>query len=230
MLEYLQSMWNHPWKPISRPAIVAWLVFYVWFLLYAFNAHGRGLFIDMANLVVHEGGHNLFGWFGPTLGLWGGTLLQLLVPFLLAVYFFTERQIPGFIFCLFFFFENFLGIATYMADARAMVLPLVTTGDPEFVKHDWNTIFGSLGLLEYDTKIAAVVRLLGWCGMIACVIGLALRARCQENGSSVSITFPKPSVPLAQRYPGKRTITAAAPQTGKDGTEAHSETRPVAKA
>jgi len=174
MIKILQSILGQPWKPISRPAIGAWLVFYCWFLLYAFNAHGRGLFIDMANLVVHEGGHNLFGWFGETLGLWGGTLLQLLVPFLLAVYFFSQRQVPGFVFSVFFFFENWLGIATYMADARAMELPLVTTGDPEFVKHDWNTIFGNLGLLEYDTKIAAVVRLLGWCGMIACVIWLAL--------------------------------------------------------
>jgi len=29
-----------------------------------------------------------------------------------------------------FFFENWLYTATYMADARAMALPLVTTGDP----------------------------------------------------------------------------------------------------
>ena len=70
-------------------------------------------------LVVHEGGHNLFGWFGPTLGLWGGTLLQWLVPLLLAAYFFSQRQTAGFVFCLFFFFENWLYTATYMADARA---------------------------------------------------------------------------------------------------------------
>lgn len=211
MLEYLKSLFDEPWKPVSRPAIAAWLVFYTWFLCYAFNAHGRGLFIDMANLVVHEGGHNLFGWFGPTLGLWGGTLLQLLVPFLLAAYFFTERQVPGYAFSLFFFFENFLGIATYMADARAMELPLVTTGDPEFVKHDWNTIFGNLGLLEYDTKIAAAVRLIGWCGMIACVIWLGLRARQQETSASAPMAFPTPSVPLAQRYPGKAGTATPAP-------------------
>ena len=202
MLEYLQSILDQRWKPISRVAIAAWVIFYVWFLIYAFNAHGGGLFIDMVNLVIHEGGHNLFGWFGPTLGLWGGTLLQLLVPFLLACSFFKQRQIPGFIFSLFFFFENWLNIATYMADARAMQLPLVTTGDSEFVKHDWNTIFGSLGLLEYDTKIAATVRLLGWCGMIGCVVWLALRARV-ENIEPIAVTFPKPAISLAQRYPGK---------------------------
>jgi hypothetical protein len=173
---------NQPWKPVSRLALAAWLVFYVAFLGYAFSAHGGFLFIDMPNLIVHEGGHNLFGWFGPTLGLWGGTLLQWLVPFLLAVYFFTRRETTGFVFCLFFFFENWLYTATYMADARAMELPLVTTGDPEFAKHDFNAIFSSLGVLAYDTKIAAVVRTLGWCGMIAVVIWFAR----QKPGSKAS--------------------------------------------
>ena len=103
MLESLQSIFDapffdEPWKPVSRAALAAWLTFYVAFLAYAFSAHGGFLFIDSANLVVHEGGHNLFDWFGPTLGLWGGTLLQWLVPFLLAVYFFTERQTTGFVF------------------------------------------------------------------------------------------------------------------------------------
>jgi hypothetical protein len=126
--------------------------------------------------VVHEGGHNLFGWFGPTLYLWGGTLLQWMVPFLLAAYFFKERQTTGFVFCSFFFFENWLYTATYMADARAQVLPLVTTGDPEFVEHDWFKIFSSIGVLNYDTRIAAVVQMLGWLGMIGVIAWFALRA------------------------------------------------------
>lgn len=112
MLDYLQCMLDEPWKPFSRPALIAWLIFYAGFLAYAFSAHGGFLFIDSANLVVHEGGHNLFGWFGPTLGLWGGTLLQWLVPLLLAAYFFTQRHTAGFVFCLFFFFENWLYTAT----------------------------------------------------------------------------------------------------------------------
>jgi hypothetical protein len=168
-------LFDKPWQPVSRPAQVAWLIFYAGFLTYAFRAHGDMLFIDLANLVVHEGGHNLFRWFGPTLCLWGGTLLQWLVPFLLAAYFFTERQTTGFVFCLFFFFENWLYTATYMADARAQILPLVTTGDPEFAEHDFFRIFTSLGVLDYDTRIAAVVRLLGWCGMIGIVLWFALR-------------------------------------------------------
>jgi hypothetical protein len=185
MLEYLQSTLEEPWKLVSRPAVVAWLVFYAGFLTYAITAHGGFLFIDSANLVVHEGGHNLFGWFGATLGLWGGTLLQWLVPLLLAAYFFTQRQTSGFVFCLFFFFENWLCTATYMADARAQELPLVTTGDPDFVEHDFHAIFSSLGVLDYDTKIAAVVRILGWCGMLACVAWLAWRLRSVGSEAKV---------------------------------------------
>jgi hypothetical protein len=172
---------NRPWKPVSRPALAAWLIFYVWFMLYAFSAHGGFLFIDSANLVVHEGGHNLFAWFGPTLCLWGGTLLQWLVPFLLAGYFFSQRETAGFVFCLFFFFENWLYTATYMADARAQVLPLVTTGDPDFVEHDFFRIFSNLGVLSLDTQIASVVRILGWCGMLACAAWLASRWKASEE-------------------------------------------------
>jgi hypothetical protein len=182
MLVRLQSIldalcFNGPWKPVSRPVLVAWLIFYVAFLAYAFSAHGGYLLIDSANLIVHEGGHNLFGWFGPTLGLWGGTLLQLLVPLLLAAYFFIGRQVTGYVFCLFFFFENWLYTATYMADARAQVLPLVTTGDPDFVEHDFHLIFTSLDVLDHDTQIASVVRALGWCGMVAVVAWLAAKNR-----------------------------------------------------
>jgi hypothetical protein len=182
MLEPLQEILDEPWKPVSRPALVGWLIFYAWFLVYAFSAHGGYLFIDSANLVVHEGGHNLFSWFGHTIMLWGGTGLQWLVPFLLALYFFSQRQTTGFVFCLFFFFENWLYTATYMADARAQVLPLVTTGDPDFVEHDFFAIFSSLGVLNHDTQIAAVVRIIGWCGMLSVVAWLALRApRNQEQ-------------------------------------------------
>ena len=201
MIESLQPILDEPWKPVSRAELVAWLIFYVGFLGYAFSAHGGSLFIDCANLVVHEGGHNLFGWFGSTLGLWGGTLLQWLVPFLLAAYFFTGRQSTGFVFCLFFFFENWLYTATYMADARAQVLPLVTTGDPDFVEHDFYAIFSSLGVLNHDTQIAAVVRLLGWCGMIAAVVWLATRTlRHQESGKSgVSSTAESQEIILNRR-------------------------------
>jgi hypothetical protein len=161
---------------MSRASLIGWLLFYAGFLLYAALSHSGFLFIDYANLVVHEGGHLLFGWLGPTAGLWGGTLLQWLVPALLAAYFFAQRQIAGYCFCLFLLFENFLYTATYMADARAQVLDLVSVGESDS-PHDWYNIFSSLGLLQQDIRIAAIVRFLGWTGMLATAAWLCWRGR-----------------------------------------------------
>src|SRR6204780_883333 len=157
---------------------------------------------------------------GPTLGLWGGTLLQWLVPFLLAVYFFNERHTAGIVLCLFFFFENWLYTATYMADARAQVLPLVTTGDPEFAEHDFFRIFSDLGVLNYDTKIAAVVRLLGWCGMIAVVVWFALRPsgrkKQPEEHTTFETRFPSTIAPggptKPEIYPGPKFAFSGSPK------------------
>lgn len=164
------------WAPVSKPALWAWLGFYGLFLVYAFADTDGFLFIDQANLIVHEAGHLLFGWFGQTLGLWGGTLFELIVPAALAIYFAVQRQTAAVAFCAFFFFENFLYISAYMADARAQLLPLVTVGDPEFGAHDWFRIFSQLGLLEHDAAIARFVKLIGWMGMLGSAAWLSWRA------------------------------------------------------
>ena len=125
--------------------------------------------IDLVFVPIHEGGHLLFGYLGHGFMVAGGTLLQLLVPLSLAAWFCFQRQIAGTAFRMFCFFEQFLPIATYMADARAQELPLITVGDPEFVEHDWFAMFSSLGLLQHDTQMASVVHMAGWVGMISVV-------------------------------------------------------------
>jgi hypothetical protein len=165
------------WQSVSKPALIGWLAFYALFLIYAARDISGFLFIDNVNLAVHEGGHLLFGWFGPTLGVWGGTLLELIVPALLTVYFALLGQTAATAFTAFFFFENFLYISVYMADARAQALPLVTVGDPEYGEHDWFRIFSQLGLLRQDHAIAGVVKFIGWAGMLATVAWLARRYR-----------------------------------------------------
>lgn len=169
--EFMKAL-QEDWKPVSRPALFGWLAFYVFFLMYAFSKHGDGLFIDLVFLPIHEGGHLLFSWLGQTMGVAGGTLLQLGVPLAIASYFLFERQLLGTAFAAFFFFENFLQISTYMADARKLELPLVTVGNADDVGHDWNILFSQIGILKYDTRIAALVYLLGWLGMIGVVVWL----------------------------------------------------------
>ena len=148
------------WQPVSRPVFIAWLVFYALFALHI-ATDGDGFPITHpVNLVIHEAGHPIFHAFGYTMGILGGTLAEILVPLLIAAYFFRQRHTTGVTFALFWMFTTSSGIATYMADARTVALPLIGSGD-----HDWEILFGQWGVLHLDTKIAAVVRALGWLGM-----------------------------------------------------------------
>src|SRR5260370_27215429 len=158
------------WKPIARYAGIGWLCFYLLFLVYAAADRSGFLFLDYANLMIHECGHPLFSGFGYTIMILGGTLAELIVPLLCAVYFFWRREILGFAFCSFWFFENFPYIGTYMADARAQDLPLVGSGD-----HDWAILFGQWGWLAHDQKIGGAGRAVGWIGMIWGVGGVGWR-------------------------------------------------------
>ena len=169
------------WQPVSKAALAGWLVFYNLFLLHAATDKDGFLLMDSANLIVHEAGHLLFGWLGRTPGLWGGTLLELLVPAALAAHFAWDRKTTGVAFAAFFFFENFLYISVYMADARAQVLPLVMVGDPEMGGHDWFRIFSQLGLLQQDRTIAAAVKVVGWLGMLGTAAGLIRVATRPDN-------------------------------------------------
>ncbi len=164
---------TEPWRPLPRWAAGGWLAFYALFLFQLARGSGFLSMIDLVFVPIHEGGHLLFGYLGHGLMVAGGTLLQLFVPYALASYFCFQRQIAGTAFCIFCFFEQFLPIATYMADARAQELPLITVGNPEFVEHDWFAMFSGLGLLEHDTQIASVTRIAGWLGMIGVVAWLA---------------------------------------------------------
>jgi hypothetical protein len=143
--------------------------------------------IDLVFIPIHEGGHLLFHYFGEFIGVAGGTLLQLGVPLMLATYFIFQRHVQGSAFCLFFFFEQLLPVSTYMADARAQQLPLLTVGDADYVIHDWNYLFGKLGLLQHDTQIAMAVRVLGWIGMLATTGWMVYRSLRPEN-SPVRVT------------------------------------------
>ena len=162
VLQTLESDWD----PIPRWALLAWSGFYLLFLYQAARGTGFLLLMDGVFVPIHEGGHLLFRFFGELLNIAGGTLLQLGVPVALAIYFLFQRQAQGVAFCMFFFFEQFLPIATYMADARRQDLPLLTIGDGDYVIHDWNYLFSKVGLLQHDIQIAAAVRFIGWLGML----------------------------------------------------------------
>src|SRR6267378_5977452 len=150
------------WEPVARGALIAALAFYA-ILIGNAVLHGT-LFqwFDLVFVPIHEGGHLLFGYFGQWIMVAGGTLLQLFVPFALTVYFIFKRQLLGTAFCAFFFFEQFLPIGIYMADARCQCLQYVTVGDPE--------------LAEHDSQIGTFFRFLGWVGMVGTIAWFAWRS------------------------------------------------------
>src|SRR5258708_28573632 len=158
-------------KAIAGYGGIGWLCFYLLFLVYAAADRTGFLFLDYANLMIHECGHPLFSGFGYTMMMMGGTLAELIVPLLCAAYFFWRREISRFAFCAFWFFENFPYIGTYMADARAQELPLVGSGD-----HYWASVFGQWGWLAQDQKIGGATRAMGGIGMLSVMGWLAWRA------------------------------------------------------
>jgi hypothetical protein len=158
------------WTRVSRIGGGLCIVFYLLFLLYAWRDRTGFLFADFVNLPIHEAGHYFFSWFGQTIMILGGTLGELLVPLFCAAFFFFHRQTYGLVFSLFWFFENFLYIGTYMADARIGILPLVNSDES-----DWTILFGQWGVLPYDQRIGQFTRQLGWLGMVAVVAWLGCR-------------------------------------------------------
>ena len=133
--------------------------------------------LDHANLLFHEAGHPFVGIFCTRLETYGGTLGQLTFPVLLAVSFWRKRQAAAFAASVIWFFENWLNIARYMADARALELPLVGGGD-----HDWNTIFTRWNILQHDLDIAHGVKTGAWIGMTLAVLWACWRWRRSKEG------------------------------------------------
>lgn len=180
-----------PWNAVSTPAIMA-ISFGFAVVIYCLaradlTNMGSSLVLFMVhnvNLVFHEAGHWIFGVFGSeTLMILGGSLNQVLIPLVVAASFWARREAVGFAFGLFWMFESFVDVSVYMADARALQLPLIGGLGEE--AHDWRNLFMHWGLLSKDTAIAGYVRKIGWIGMVSVWIWLVWRwFVCRERGES----------------------------------------------
>ena len=155
-------------KMVSTPKYIAFVIgFLILAALLVFDADGYIRFIDDANLWFHEGGHFIFGLFGDTMGLYGGTLGQLIIPIICGVAFWRQGSLVSVSVASLWFFENFFDISIYMADARAQRLPLL--GPPGGI-HDWAAILSSWGVLQHDTTLATILRALGWLGLLLTLV------------------------------------------------------------
>jgi hypothetical protein len=160
------------WKPVSKPALIGGSLAALAFMLYAALQEGGFLILDYVNLPIHEAGHLVFAVFGSTLAVWGGTLLQIIFPAAFFIYFLLHGDTAGTFFGAFWTGESLLYSATYIGDARAMVLPLVGGGE-----HDWNIILTQMGLLASDRTIADVVRLVGWAILVLSLLWFVKKGR-----------------------------------------------------
>jgi hypothetical protein len=157
----LNNLETNDWNEVTTKKLLGFTAGMGAFLLLVFMSEPGFVFLlDHANLLFHEAGHPAVGLFCSRLTVYGGTLGQLVFPVVLAVSFWRKREALSFAASVIWFFENWLNIARYMADARAQVLPLVGGGE-----HDWTNIFSRWGVLTHDTQIATVVRTVGWVGM-----------------------------------------------------------------
>lgn len=141
--------------------------------LYAWYRHIQeptygGIFFGL-NFGLHELGHFIFAPFGEFMMILGGSLFQCLVPFIGIIMFLKQNDHFGVAFCFGWEATNLYYVATYIADARAMALPLLTPFGVE-AYHDWNYILSRTGLLRYDTFIAWLVRIIASICMIICLV------------------------------------------------------------
>lgn len=142
--------------------LLALLLPYVVWLIFAYRYH----FIDGVNLLMHEAGHVIFGFFGRTMHFLGGTLGQLFFPAAFVFYFWRRGQrfesyVVGLWLC-----ESLMYTAEYMGDARAMRLPLVGGHI-----HDWNYLLAKWGLLTHAEDLGQTLHILASIGAIICLGG-----------------------------------------------------------
>jgi len=117
--------------------------------LAAYWVINRGEFglLDNIDLVIHEAGHFFFMLFGKFIYTLGGTLMQIILPSIIAGYFSRNNYRTGVQFGLLWLGQNIINISIYAADARARKLPLL---GGKKVYHDWHYLLGEVGILEYD--------------------------------------------------------------------------------
>ena len=118
---------------------------------------------------THEFGHMVFAFFGEWLTVAGGSIAQVAIPVLVALLFWRQKERVGIAVCGGWLAISLAQMAVYMADARALELDLLSFS-PDADTHDWNYLFKSLGIIQYDVRIGTFVRHVGWLALAASLV------------------------------------------------------------
>lgn len=146
------------------------LLFFVYVLARHLSDPMYSSVIGALNLGIHELGHYIFGFLGQFLGIAGGTIFQLFVPVFAVFNFYRQRDFFAIALSFGWLSTNLFNVGTYAADARTLSLPLVSPfggGDNE-VYHDWEYMLSTLNILQYDSVVALVFRVLAVISMLVC--------------------------------------------------------------
>ncbi len=147
-----------PTTPVARAGRVALLLILAWFALRHLSDPAYQGIYGGINLVLHEAGHLVFGWFGSRwLAAAGGTLFHLICVVAVGVAFWRQRDPFAVAVTIWWLGTVFVGAGHYAADARRQLLPLVTVGDGP-AGHDWYTMLEPIGLLAWDQQVAGLLR------------------------------------------------------------------------
>lgn len=116
------------------------------------------MFLHGVNLIFHEAGHTILAVFGRFLHILGGSLMQVMVPAVIAGYFVVTRQMYASAIALCWVAQNFWDVSIYIKDAQARSLPLL---GGEGVLHDWHFLLLDLHLLPQDQLVGGIAFFLG---------------------------------------------------------------------
>jgi len=124
-------------------------------------------FLHLVNLPFHEAGHIVFLPLGDFMKVLGGSLFQVIIPVVCAVAFIRREDWSAMTVCLWWAGENLVDLGPYIADARALQLPLLggKTG-AEVTGHDWEAILEMLGWLHLDHSLGMAAHIAGSVVMI----------------------------------------------------------------
>ncbi len=128
--------------------------------------------LHLIDLVFHEAGHIIFAPLGRFMTMLGGSLMQILVPLVCAGALLVKNRDPfGAAVCLWWGGQNFLDLAPYIDDARALQMVLLGghTG-AEVEGHDWEAILTQLGWLHLDHALARDARVVGSLLMVGALV------------------------------------------------------------
>lgn len=109
--------------------------------------------MDIVTLIIHEAGHTFLRFSGSELlMIMGGTIFQLLIPFLVFVFGWWNKKQYTAQLALYWLGFSWLDTAAYCADARFRQMPLL--GDLPKSAHDFYNILTRLNMMEHYQTIA----------------------------------------------------------------------------